>query len=99
MSAMVQFRFLGGALGLALATVAMNTYLRSQLTQSFSQAEVDALTKSAAYISGLSPGKALIARETFAQGYSLIFKITAGLCAAQFPAALMLWQKPQARIG
>lgn len=40
-----------------------------------------------------TPGIRKSVQEVFAQGYNLQYKIMAGLAAAQFPAAALMWRK------
>ncbi|KAF1952681.1 MFS multidrug transporter-like protein [Byssothecium circinans] len=99
MSAMVQSRILGGALGLAIVTTVFTGYVtRTLMDASFSSSEVKMLLESTKAFAGIDGGKAHLARTIFAKGHNFQMAIVAGLSGAQILAALLLWEKPQIRI-
>lgn len=95
MGSVAQYRILGGAIGLAIVTVAFNGLVRSELEDVLPSSQVDDLLKSPASV-GLFPEEMReIIRATFGDAYNLQLKILAGLAAGQIPSALMMWQQQQ----
>ena len=99
MSAMVQFRTLGGAVGLALVTAGFNGMVYNSLRQFLQPAQAKQLLQSTSELSSLSYSQATMARAVFAEGYDIQMKIATGFCVAQLPAALLLWSKSQLKVG
>ena len=95
MSATIQFRTMGGAIGLAVVTAATNTYVKKHLAESFSSTQIEALLQTTEAFAKLSPAMLDTARTTFAQGYNLQMRIMIGFSAAQIPATFLMWQKEQ----
>lgn len=96
MSAMVQFRTLGGALGLSIVTSAFKSYVHSKLLSAgLTYTEISALLKNTEAFSQISFQQATSARSIFAEGYNLQMKIATAFCGAQIVAAMFLWKKPQ----
>ncbi|KAL9133605.1 MAG: hypothetical protein Q9175_005217 [Cornicularia normoerica] len=91
MGAVNQFRMMGGAIGLAIATSVFNGYLRSHLSATVSPQQMANTLPLAAEISKLDQDVQLTAREIFGQGYDLHMKILSGFGAAQIPASLLMW--------
>ena len=98
MSAVVQFRTMGGAIGLAVVTNVMSAYVRKHLREILAPAQINALLETTEAFASLSPETADIVRTTFAHGYNLQMQIMIGFSAAQIPAALLMWKKPQVLI-
>ncbi|KAF2829410.1 MFS multidrug transporter-like protein [Ophiobolus disseminans] len=96
MSAMVQSRVLGGALGLAIVTSVFTGYVHRQLTNAaFPESEIRTILGSTRGFAGIDDRKAHIARTIFAKGHNVQMVIVAGFSGAQILAALLLWSKPQ----
>lgn len=92
---MLQFRTMGGAIGLAIVTTVLNSYIKSHLSAFLSPQEVNALLKSTQAFIALPPELAETVKTVFAKGYNLQMQIMVGFSAAQVPVALMMWQKKQ----
>ena len=95
MSSMIQFRTMGGAVGLAVATTVMNSYVKSHLETFLSADQIAALLQTTEAFTALSPSLAHTAKSVLAQGYNLQMRIMIGFCAAQVPVGMLLWQKKQ----
>ncbi|KAI4189457.1 MAG: hypothetical protein LQ348_003790 [Seirophora lacunosa] len=95
MSSVAQFRVMGGVIGLAIVTAALNGLVRSKLRGILSHAQIEELLRSAAAIASTSAADRDQIRSAFAEGYNLQMKILAGLAAAQIPSSLVMWQKKQ----
>jgi len=99
MSAMVQSRILGGALGLAIVTTVFTGYVRQELfRESFPESEIKSFLQSTRSFAGEGDAKAALARAIIARGHNLQMKLVAGFSGAQFLTALMLWRKPHITI-
>lgn len=95
MSAMLQFRTMGGAIGLAIVTTLLNSYIKSHLSGFLSPEQINALLKTTQAFKALPPDRAEMVKTVFASGYNLQMQVMVGFSAAQIPAALIMWQKKQ----
>ena len=95
MSAMLQFRTMGGAIGLAIVTTMLNSYIKSHLSTFLSPQEINELLKSTQAFKALPPNLLETVKIEFAKGYNLQMQVMVGFSAAQVPVALMMWQKKQ----
>ena len=93
MSAMIQFRTMGGAIGLATATGVLNSYTRSHLTRILSPDQIYALLRTTDAFAAFSPELIHSVKTVFAQGYNLQMLVMIGFSAAQLPVSLLMWQK------
>jgi len=92
-SSVVQFRVMGGAVGLAVVTCVANTYIKSHLVGLLTDTEIVAVFESLATISKLPLHVQEIVRSIFARGFILQMKILIGFGVVQFPAVALMWQK------
>lgn len=90
--AIVQFRFLGGAIGLAIGSSIMNSYLKVNLASILSPSELASLLQSIEVLTTFGPEVQQRVREVFVQSYDIQFKVVTGIAAAQFPAAALMWR-------
>ena len=95
MSATIQFRTMGGAIGLAVVTTATNTYIKKNLAEYLSSNQIGALLQTTEAFASLSLEMVDIAKTVFAHGYNLQMRIMIGFSAAQLPATFLMWQKKQ----
>lgn len=96
--AVIQFRFLAGAIGLAIASTILNTMLKSDLNDVLAPAQLEALLQTTDIIQSLPPGTQDIVKGVFSRAYNIQFKIMLGFAAAQFPATALLFRRgPQIR--
>ncbi|KAG9199367.1 hypothetical protein G6514_008526 [Epicoccum nigrum] len=93
--ALVEFRILGGALGLAIASATMENYLRQELPALVAPEQLQLILKNTAVIKTLPPNVRNAILEVFADGYTLQMKVTAGISALQVLAVGMIWKNPQ----
>ena len=91
--AIIQFRFLGGAIGLAIVSSILNNMLKSNLRETLSSSELETLLQTTEIISTFPPDIQEIVRGVFARSYNVQFKIMVGFAAAQVPAASLLLRK------
>ncbi|OMP88200.1 putative transporter C3H1.06c [Diplodia seriata] len=105
--ALLQFRVFGGALGLSIATSAMNNYLTSHLP---AVAEISsgagggasaahALLQSVGSVGELPPNVREQVLRVLAEGFNLQMKIVAGFSGLQVLMVGMLWRKNQIRVA
>ena len=94
-SAILQFRTLGGAVGLAVVTTVLNGYVKNRLLEFLTLDQVNAGLKSTTSFNDLSPLLAVALKNIFAEGYNLQMRVMIGTSAAQIPAAFLMWQKKQ----
>ncbi len=90
--ATLQFRFLGGAVGLAIVSSVMNSYLKSKLKNAIPQKDLEALLQTTSVLTTFDPGSLHLVREVFAAGYNIQFRIMIGFAAAQFLAGALMWK-------
>lgn len=91
--AIIQFRFLGGAIGLAIVSSVLNSMLKSNLREALSSSELETLLQTTEIISTFPPNIQEIVRGVFARSYNVQFKIMVGFAAAQVPAAALFLRK------
>lgn len=90
--ALLQFRVFGGALGLALASAVMNSYLTSHLSQEIGSEYLGAVLQSTEAIKEFPIGMQRLVLEKFAEGYNLQMKILAGFAELQVLCVGLLWR-------
>lgn len=95
MSAMIQFRNMGGAIGLAIVTTVINSYIRNRLAEILPPDQIGALLQTTDAFAALSPALAEVVKSVFARGYTLQLRIMIGFSAAQVPVTFLMWQKKQ----
>jgi hypothetical protein len=96
---LVEFRILGGALGLAIAAATMENYLRQNLPSLVTPEQLQLLLKNTAFIDTLPLDTRSAVIKVFADGYTLQMKITAGISALQLLAIGMIWNNPQVQVA
>ena len=91
MGAVVQFRIMGGAIGLAIATSVLNSYVKSHLSAEISSQQLSSVLQSANAIGILNSTIQPTVRAAFGAGYNLQMKLMIGFAAAQIPVSLLMW--------
>ena len=94
-NAIVQFRLMGGAIGLSIVTTVMNSYVQSQLKKFLTPDQVRALLDTTGTLTGLSPTLRQFVQDAFARAYDIQMRVVIGLSAGQLLLACLLWTKPQ----
>jgi hypothetical protein len=82
---------MGSAIGFAVATRILNTYLRSHLSPFLSAPEISSLLQNTQTVSTLNVEKQELVRRVFGEGYNLQFRIATGVAGAQFFATGIVW--------
>lgn len=96
--ATIQFRMLGGAIGLAIATSVMNGWLTSHLSSLLNTGTLNQILQNTEVISTLPAALQVTVRQVFSGGYNLQMRVVTGLAALQFPAIAMMWRKQQIKV-
>lgn len=91
--AIIQFRFLGGVIGLSIASSVMNSYLKTHLTTVLSSKTLATLLQTPEVLGTFAPDVQAQVLEIFAQNYNLQYKLMIGFAAAQFPATAIMWKQ------
>ena len=93
--ALLQFRVFGGALGLALASAVMNSYLTSHLTHSIGSGNLAAVLQSTEAIKEFPVDMQRLVLQKFAEGYDLQMKILAAFAGLQVLCVGLLWRSKE----
>ena len=91
--AIIQFRFLGGAIGLSIAANILNSALRNKLSGVLDPETLHLLLDNISVIKTLTPDAQVAVREVFSRAYRTQFLVTVGFAAAQIPAAFLLLRR------
>lgn len=86
---------LGGALGLAFASSAMNSYLASELRSSIGAERLAAVLQSVTAAKSFPPYAQRLVLEALSSGYNLQMKILTGFAGVQVLAVGLLWRNQQ----
>jgi hypothetical protein len=89
---MMQVRFLGGVIGLALATSIQNHRLETELPQILGPQSLAAVLQSTDGIAKLSGPIKEAVIVIFAKVYNLQYKVMIAFAAAQLPAGALIWR-------
>lgn len=92
---MIQIRFLGGLIGLSIASNVMNSYLKSHLKEILTPDALVALLKSPKILITFGPDLQEKIIEVFARSYDLQYTLMIAFAAAQFPAVVMIWKRKE----
>ncbi|KAJ5389745.1 uncharacterized protein N7496_000813 [Penicillium cataractarum] len=95
----VQFRFLGGAIGLAIASNILNGHLTHHLQGVLSSHELHLVLENVKYITNFSPELQEKVKGFFADSYSTQLRVMIGFAAAQLPAVLLLIRRGQRQLA
>ncbi|KAM0164036.1 hypothetical protein ACHAPG_000786 [Botrytis cinerea] len=95
MAAVLQFRTMGGAIGLAIVTTVMNRYIKTHLSEILTPNQVHDILRSTESLVLLPPSALRPVTETFARGFNLQMRILIGTSVAQIPFSMLVWRKKQ----
>ena len=98
MGAVIQARPLGGAVGLAITTAALNSYVKSKLSSILTPSELSTLLQSVQIIETLPVDQQDLIRSAFSHAYNLQMQIVIGFSAIQVLVAVAMWEKNFTRI-
>ncbi|CAG8976536.1 hypothetical protein HYALB_00011013 [Hymenoscyphus albidus] len=93
-----EFRILGGAIGLAIATTVFNNYIGDNLSAILAPEVLQALLQSTFTIEGLPEELKGRVAKVLAEGYNLQMRVTTGFAVAQIFTLGLLWRKNQIRV-
>lgn len=97
-SALIQFRFLGAAVVLAIVTAAMNSDLKRTFLQWISPLQLAQMLRTTESIQAIPEPLRTMVKDVFLKGYNMQLRILIGIAAAMFPATLLMWQRKQVKI-
>jgi small neutral amino acid transporter SnatA (MarC family) len=95
MGTVSQFRIMGGAIVLAIATSVFNGYTKPRISALLPAEQTAAVFQSATAIAALPPSAQFAVRSTFAHGFNLQMIVLCAFAAAQIPASLLMWKRKQ----
>jgi hypothetical protein len=91
--AIIQFRFLGGAIGLSIAGSILNSSLKRNLQSVLSTESLEAMLNNIEIIKTFDPATQDMVRDVFARAYRTQFQVMIGFAAAQLPASALIFKK------
>ena len=91
--AIIQFRFLGGLVGLSIASTIMNDYLTAHLKDNLASHIFADILHAPELLEKAPPEVKEHIVKVFAQGYRLQYKLLIGFVTLQFPAAAMIFTR------
>ncbi|KAH8879974.1 MFS general substrate transporter, partial [Thozetella sp. PMI_491] len=91
--AIIQFRFLGGAVGLSIAGNILNSALKHDLTGLLTQEDLDALLVNIDVVGRLTGGQQEVVRASFAGAYRRQFQVMCAFTGAQMLSSALLFKK------
>ncbi|KAH8783249.1 putative multidrug resistance protein fnx1, partial [Diaporthe sp. PMI_573] len=97
-AAVIQFRFLGGATILSIATAVGNSWVRHVVSDLLTTEELQGIFRSAATIGDLAAETEYVVRGHFVQSFNLQMRILLGVAVAAVFSSLLMWQKPQVKV-
>jgi hypothetical protein len=90
-----QFRMMGGAIILSIATSVFNTYVRPELSARLDPTASESVLVSGTLLDSLPPQVATDVRGVLAEGFNRQMIVLCVCSALQIPASLLMWQKKQ----
>lgn len=99
MGGVIQARPLGGAIGLAVTTTALNSYVKSKLSGILDPAQLSAILQSVQVVEILPTDLQASTRSVFSKAYDLQMQIMIGFSAAQVLVALAMWERKLTRVA
>ncbi|KAF2649509.1 putative efflux pump antibiotic resistance protein [Lophiostoma macrostomum CBS 122681] len=96
---LIQFRFMGGVIGLAICSNVFNSRLKRGLVGILSSQQIDSLDRDTSILATLTPGVRDEALAVFAEQYNYLNWILIAFAAAQLLTAGMVWNKRWTKLG
>jgi len=90
---MAQFRILGGAIGISIATAASQPFVQNRLLRILPANAVLTILGRTGGIESLPEAMQNTVRSTFADGYNLQMKILIGIASAHAIPILLMWTR------
>ncbi|KAH8896854.1 drug resistance transporter [Thozetella sp. PMI_491] len=97
-SSVVQSRYLGSAVVIAIITAVGNTWLRDELMGVLTPSQIQKLFQSVETIDELPPSLQTVVRGDFVLSFNLQTRIVLGFAVAAVFTCLLMWQKTQVRV-
>ncbi|KAL4745173.1 hypothetical protein BDW72DRAFT_198889 [Aspergillus terricola var. indicus] len=98
LGSIVQFRVLGGAVGLSVATNLLNNAVQDRLRGQIGPDVLHSIMKNVSSMATLPDSTQVLIRTAFADGYQRQLLMVLGFCAAEVLALGMMWERPMRRL-
>lgn len=95
MGTVSQFRVMGGAIVLAIATSVFNGYTKSRISDIVPSEQASALFQSSVALDQLAGPAQYKIKSIFAHGFNLQMIVLCAFAAAQIPTSLLMWKRKQ----
>lgn len=95
----IQFRTLGGVLGVAASAAILNHYLQSRLSATLLPSQLAELSKTTESIALLSPDVQNQVRTVYAIAYNMQMRLAGAFSVAQLLAVGMMWKRNNVRFS
>jgi len=93
MGGVTQLRFLGGTIGVSIATNLLNNHVKKALSSILSPSQLGELLQSTQVIKNLEPAIGMQVRTAFAEGYRMQTGEILGFVAAEFLSIGLMWER------
>ncbi|KAI1321022.1 drug resistance transporter [Xylariaceae sp. FL0255] len=90
-----QFRFLGSAVVISIATAVGNSIVKAKLSGALTNEQIQGIFVSSALINLLPSEQQTTVRRQFIDSFNVEFRIVLGFAAASFFTILLLWKRKQ----
>ena len=94
-----QFRFLGGAISIGIATTVLNNHLTSSLSGVLSPLQLKELQHSVQVLDDLPPELQTYTRHVFAEGYNKIMNIMIAFATGGLLSSFLVWERVPRRMA
>ena len=95
----MQIRWVGGLIGLAVATSVGNNWVQSRLRMQLSPAQLAELLQSINTVDTFPQMLQDTVRSVYADGFKGEMKVVIGFCVAELLFALGMWKNPQIKVA
>lgn len=94
----MQFRVLGGTVGLSVATNLLNNAVQDRLQGQIGPDVLHSIMKNISSMVSLPDSTQMSIREAFADGYQRQLLMVLGFCVAEVLALGVMWERPMKRL-